>query len=168
MIKLQHFYFESFLGKLTIVEKNDILVYIGLPHSKLAAIQNWCERKFGNINLELINNCESKTFKQLNDYFSGSSKIFSVDYEIYQTEFRKKALKAVEKIPFGHTKSYGDIAKSIGNPKAVRAVGSANAKNPLPIIIPCHRVIAQNGGLGGYGGGLDMKIKLLEFEGWNG
>ena len=87
--------------------------------------------------------------------------------ELFTTNFRIKTLEEVCKIRYGFTKSYTDIAKNIGNPKAVRAVGSANATNTLPIIIPCHRVIAQNGGLGGYGGGLDLKIKLLELEGWN-
>ena len=76
-------------------------------------------------------------------------------------------MKELQKIPYGETKSYSDIAKQIGKPKALRAVGSANATNTLPIIIPCHRVISNNGGLGGYGGGLDMKIKLLDLEGWN-
>ena len=120
----------------------------------------------GKIEFELIDTLDSSSFAQLDEYFSSNRKSFSLKYSIFHTNFRKNTLKAVEKIPFGQTKSYGEIAGLICKPKAARAVGTANAKNPLPIVIPCHRVIAKNGNLGGYRGGLDMKIKLLEFEGW--
>lgn len=166
MTKLQYYFFDSIIGKLTVVEKNNILIYIGLPNAGLSKVKNWCESKLGKIDFELIETLDSSSFVQLDEYFSGRRKLFSLKYSILQTNFRILALKEVEKIPFGQTKSYGEIAELIGKPKAVRAVGTANATNPLPIVIPCHRVIAKNGGLGGYGGGLDMKIKLLEFEGW--
>jgi len=166
MTKLQYYYFDSIIGKLTVVEKNNILIYIGLPNARLSKVKNWCESKLGKIDFELIETLDSSSFVQLDEYFNGRRKLFSLKYSILQTNFRILALKEVEKIPFGQTKSYGEIAELIGKPKAVRAVGTANATNPLPIVIPCHRVIAKNGGLGGYGGGLDMKIKLLEFEGW--
>ena len=167
MTKLQYYYFDSIIGKLTVVEKNNILIYIGLPNARLSKVKNWCESKLGKIDFELIETLDSSSFVQLDEYFNGRRKLFSLKYSILQTNFRILALKEVEKIPFGQTKSYCEIAELIGKPKAVRAVGTANATNPLPIVIPCHRVIAKNGGLGGYRGGLDMKIKLLEFEGWS-
>ena len=167
MTKLQYYYFDSIIGKLTVVEKNNILIYIGLPNAGLSKVKNWCESKLGKIDFELIETLDSSSFVQLDEYFNGRRKLFSLKYSILQTNFRILALKEVEKIPFGQTKSYCEIAELIGKPKAVRAVGTANATNPLPIVIPCHRVIAKNGGLGGYRGGLDMKIKLLEFEGWS-
>ena len=168
MTNLQYYYFDSFIGKLTVVEENNILIYIGLPNVGLSKVKNWCESKLGKIEFELIDSLDASSFVQLDEYFNGRRKLFSLKYSILQTNFRKNVLKAVEVIPFGQTKSYAEIAELIGKPKAVRAAGTANATNPLPIVIPCHRVIAKNGGLGGYGGGLDMKIKLLEFEGWAG
>ena len=166
MTKLQYYYLDSFIGKLIVVEKNKILIYIGLPNIGLSKVKNWCETILGKIEFELIETLDSSSFVQLDEYFSSNRKTFSLKYSIFQTNFKKNTLKTVEKIPFGQTKSYADIAQLIGKPKAARAVGIANATNPLPIIIPCHRVIAKNGGLGAYRAGLDMKIKLLEFEGW--
>ncbi len=97
-------------------------------------------------------------------YLNGKLKKFSMKLDLQTTPFRKKALTEISKTPYGKTKTYGEIAKATGNPKASRAVGSANATNKIPIIIPCHRVLASNG-LGGYGGGLEMKKKLLKIEG---
>lgn len=104
------------------------------------------------------------TCKQLDEYLNGERENFRLEFSYCGTEFQKKVWKALQKIPFGETRSYQDIAKDIGNPKAVRAVGMANNKNPIPIIIPCHRVIGKNGDLTGYGGGLPMKRKLLHLE----
>jgi methylated-DNA-[protein]-cysteine S-methyltransferase len=103
--------------------------------------------------------------RQLNDYFSGKRKAFSVRLDFKGTEFQKKVWAALLTIPFGETRSYGQIAKQIQNPKAVRAVGAANGKNPIPIIAPCHRVIGSTGKLTGFGGGLEAKARLLALEG---
>ncbi|MEE2765220.1 MAG: methylated-DNA--[protein]-cysteine S-methyltransferase [Candidatus Neomarinimicrobiota bacterium] len=104
---------------------------------------------------------------ELNQYFLGERRKFTVPFDLMLPPYFNKVLKAVSKIPFGHTASYQDIAVQTGNPKAVRAVGNANAKNPIPIIIPCHRVITSSGKLGGYGGGTDLKEMLLHHEGVN-
>ena len=104
------------------------------------------------------------TTKQLEEYFAGKRNDFDLPFDIEGTVFQTQVWKALSKIPYGKTVSYSDIAKKINNPKAVRAVGSANGKNPLCIIVPCHRVIAADGTLGGYSGGLDIKTKLLELE----
>lgn len=102
--------------------------------------------------------------KELSEYFSGKRKSFDLPLEPQGTEFQKKVWAALLEIPFGETRSYKDIAEKIGNPKACRAVGGANNKNPIVIIIPCHRVIGAYGGLVGYGLGLPMKQQLLDIE----
>lgn len=102
--------------------------------------------------------------KQLEEYFYGVRREFDLPLSLCGTEFQKKVWSALLNIPYGAVCSYGDIAKEIGNPKACRAVGGANNKNRIIIIIPCHRVIGADGSLVGYGGGLDVKEKLLTLE----
>ena len=101
---------------------------------------------------------------QVEEYFAGNRKQFNITFNLAGTPFQKQVWGELFKIPFGKTVAYKDIAKRIKNPKAVRAVGSANGKNPVCIIIPCHRVIAADGSIGGYAGGLDIKKKLLKLE----
>jgi methylated-DNA-[protein]-cysteine S-methyltransferase len=102
--------------------------------------------------------------QQLQDYFAGKRKTFSLPLDFTGTEFQKKVWTALMTIPFGETRSYGQIAQQLGNPKAVRAVGAANGKNPISIVIPCHRVIGATGQLIGFAGGLDTKLCLLNLE----
>ena len=108
-----------------------------------------------------VNEC----INQLDEYFSGERKIFHIDVILKGTEFQRKVWNTLKEIPYGVTVSYAMIAGKIGNKKAVRAVGNANNKNPVSIIIPCHRVIGSDGSLTGYGGGLWRKKWLLEHEG---
>ncbi|KGA96089.1 iron-sulfur binding protein [Alkalihalobacillus alcalophilus ATCC 27647 = CGMCC 1.3604] len=103
--------------------------------------------------------------KQLNEYFNGERKYFDVAIDLHGTAFQQKVWNALMKIEYGETSSYKAVAEMIGSPKAVRAIGGANNQNPLPIIIPCHRVIGSNGNMVGYGGGLDKKEHLLMLEG---
>ncbi len=104
--------------------------------------------------------------RELRDYAEGRCKAFNLPVDLSETRpFQRAVLTAIAKIPFGETRSYGWVARAIGKPGAARAVGQALHTNPIPIIIPCHRVVASNGKLGGYGGGLPMKIKLLRLEG---
>lgn len=102
---------------------------------------------------------------QLKEYFQGKRKAFDLPLDLEGTIFQKKVWHQLQRIPYGQTVSYGDVAKRIKNPKAVRAVGSANGKNPVCVIVPCHRVIASDGTIGGYSGGLHVKRKLLALEG---
>ena len=102
--------------------------------------------------------------KELDEYFAGKRKNFDVPIAFSGTAFQHKVWQELQKIPYGKTISYADLAKASGNPKAYRAAGSANGKNPIAIIIPCHRVIASSGGLGGYAYGLEVKKQLLELE----
>lgn len=112
---------------------------------------------------ELIKKC----FSQLREYFEGNRISFDLHTQPEGTEFQKKVWNELLKIPYGETKSYKDIALAIGNEKACRAIGMANNKNPIPIIIPCHRVIGSNKKLVGYSGGIDVKEKLLNIENIN-
>jgi methylated-DNA-[protein]-cysteine S-methyltransferase len=105
--------------------------------------------------------------RQLNDYFAGKLKKFSLRFDFAGTEFQKEVWRALAAIPFGETRSYGEIARQIGRPKAVRAVGAANGRNPISIIVPCHRVIGSNGKLTGFAGGLETKAFLLKTESGN-
>ena len=103
--------------------------------------------------------------EQLNAYFDGSLKVFDLPLNINGSDFQKKTWAQLQKIAHGSTASYGEIASAMGKPKAARAVGMANNKNPIPIIIPCHRIIGSNGSLTGFAGGLDTKRWLLKHEG---
>ena len=115
-------------------------------------------------NYGVQNKLTEKVFKQLTEYFAGKRKKFAFPYVLEGTEFQKKVWTELEKIPYGETRSYGEVAKAIGNPKASRAVGMANNRNPITIVVPCHRVIGSTGKLVGYGGGLKMKEDLLKLE----
>jgi O-6-methylguanine DNA methyltransferase len=102
---------------------------------------------------------------QLEEYFSGRRREFTFPLDLRGTDFQLACWRALSDIPYGETRTYADIARTIGKPHAFRAVGMANNRNPIAIVIPCHRVIASDGTLCGYGGGLDMKRRLLELEG---
>lgn len=106
-----------------------------------------------------------RTHRQLEQYFAGRRLAFDVPLDLRGTDFQVAAWKAMTKIPYGTTISYGEQARAIGRPTAFRAVGSANGRNPIPIIVPCHRVLASDGTLGGYSLGLSMKRRLLSLEG---
>lgn len=106
-----------------------------------------------------------KAARELEEYFAGKRRSFTFKMSPSGTDFQKKVWKALEQIPYGETRTYGEIARAIGKPKAARAVGMANNRNPLSIVVPCHRVIGSTGDLVGYGGGLSLKTKLLKLEG---
>ncbi len=105
-----------------------------------------------------------RTERQLQEYFKGKRRYFELAYKLDGTIFQKQVWNSLIKIPYGKTISYKTLAKRVGNKNKARAVGNANGKNPIPIIIPCHRVIANDGSLGGYGGGLEIKNFLLKLE----
>lgn len=121
-----------------------------------------------NSNLPCMNNHESEIISeavaQINEYFNGSRKYFDIPINIDISDFRQEVLLCITEIPYGETRTYAQIAETAGSPKAFRAVGTACAENPVPIIIPCHRVVPSSGGLGNYSGGSSMKKKLLDHE----
>ncbi|MGZ4032013.1 MAG: methylated-DNA--[protein]-cysteine S-methyltransferase [Tumebacillaceae bacterium] len=116
---------------------------------------------------ELIHSVEEVAAykQQLVEYFAGERQVFDMPLDLRGTEFQRKVWDAIYQVPFGATCSYKDIAKAVGDEKSVRAVGTATGKNPVPIVVPCHRVITSGGTLGGFGGGLPLKIELLKLEG---
>jgi methylated-DNA-[protein]-cysteine S-methyltransferase len=103
--------------------------------------------------------------RQLEEYFTGRRRVFDLPIRLEGTEFQRRAWEMLMEIPFGQTRSYGEQAKRIGNPNASRAVGLANGRNPIPIVVPCHRVIGADGSLTGFGGGIERKRWLLVHEG---
>lgn len=145
------FFYETEIGIIGIRENNKSITDIYF--SKVDTNDNIEET-------DLIKEC----FKQLKEYFEGNRVKFDLPLDARGTEFQKKVWNELLSIPYGETKSYKDIAVAIGNEKACRAIGMANNKNPIPIIIPCHRVIGSNGKLVGYAGGLNVKEKLLNIE----
>lgn len=149
-------YYDSPVGRL-LVGGEQKLEFIHFPKGKSAMVpaSDWIH--------------ETQPFSdvlfQLDRYFSKTLTRFSLDYSLGGTPFQRRVWQTLAKVPYGTTISYGELAWRIGNPKAARAVGMANAKNPIPIIIPCHRVIGKDGSLTGFGGGLDVKQQLLALEG---
>lgn len=144
-------YFSSPVGTLTLTEEEDALT--GLYFGRLS--------RQGQ---EVLSPVLEETARQLSEYFSGKRREFSLPLSPKGTEFQLRVWRALETIPYGETRSYGDMARLIGSPKACRAVGMANHRNPISIIVPCHRVVGANGSLTGYGGGLDAKRFLLDLE----
>ena len=125
------------------------------------------ERSCGKTKVQWIES-EEKTapyVRELKEYFDGRRKEFCFPLDLRGTSFQKRCWKALLRIPYGKTRSYAEIAADVGAPRAFRAVGQANHHNPIAIVVPCHRVITADGKLGGYGGGLEMKEKLLQLEG---
>jgi methylated-DNA-[protein]-cysteine S-methyltransferase len=107
----------------------------------------------------------ARAVRQLQEYFSGSRREFDLPLELSGTDFQCRVWRALAEIPYGSVVSYAELAAMVGRPSAFRAVGQANGANPLPIVLPCHRVVASGGRIGGYGGGVDMKRRLLALEG---
>ena len=149
-------YATSPIGQLLLAGSADALQVIGFPHGDKA--------RHADIGWERYDEPFKKTARQLNEYFSGDRQEFELDLEPDGTTFQVEVLEALRGIPYGETCTYRDIAVAVGRPKAVRAVGNANGRNPLPIVIPCHRVIGSDGSLTGFGGGIEAKRYLLDLE----
>ena len=152
-------YLETPIGELLLAGENDALSMIGFPQGSM--------RRDPESDWIYNEKPLARARQQLEEYFAGDRKDFDLPLQFNGTEFQVKVLKALQKIPYGETVSYGEIAKRIGKPKAVRAVGAANGRNPIPIVVPCHRVIGSGGDLTGFGGGLDTKEALLRLEAEN-
>ena len=150
---LNYQYLDTPLGRLRLVSDGHALLRIEFSDSHESDGQQRSDQVL------------QQTATQLQQYFAGDRETFSVPLAAQGTEFQQGVWAALRAIPFGETCSYRDIAESIGNPKAVRAVGAANGRNPIPIIVPCHRVIGSNGSLTGFAGGLAAKQQLLSLEG---
>lgn len=149
-------YMDSPIGRLLLAGDRDSLKVVGFSSGGKArgADPEW----------ERFDEPFRQVKRQLAEYFEGTRKAFDLPLAPEATPFQARVLAALREIPYGETRSYKDVAVALGNPKAVRAVGGANGSNPIPIVIPCHRVIGSDGTLTGFGGGLDTKRFLLDLE----
>lgn len=156
--------FKTRLGWIGIAWNPRGIVALNLPRPSRAMALRDLQNEYAFA--RVVARAPEKIVRELHEYMEGQRRRFDLplDWSAIQP-FQRAVLQAANQIPFGETRSYGWIAKQIGKPGASRAVGQALGANPIPIILPCHRVIASNGGLGGYGGGLPLKIKLLRLEG---
>ena len=144
--------YESLFGNIIIVSNGKAITNITLESN----INPGCNKE--------ANELTNKAAEQLSEYFNNKRKNFDIPLDPCGSEFQRKVWQALREIPYGQTRSYKQVAQMIDNPNACRAVGLANNKNPIWIMIPCHRVIGSDGKLVGYGGGLEMKQRLLEIE----
>jgi len=154
---LTYCYMESPVGRLLLAGEGKTLHFLSFPsgHKALRPKPQW-RRADGTF---------AEAQHQLAAYFSGALRRFDLPLALTGTDFQKRVWTALRTIPFGETRSYGWLAREIGKPSASRAVGAANGANPIPIIVPCHRVIGSTGALTGFGGGIEIKKFLLEHEG---
>lgn len=150
--------------KLYIAATDQGLCYVGSLHQSFNELKEWAEKRFRNVVLCENNDVLQGYADELVEFMEGKRQKFSLPMDFQGTQFQLDVWNALNNILYGETKTYKDIADRINNPKAVRAVGSAIGKNPLLILIPCHRVIGKNGTLTGYRGGLEMKKMLLKLE----
>ena len=147
---------DSPIGELLLAGTEGVLEIIGFPQGQgVVEVQPRWRGEASAFTDEVL---------QLNEYFAGQRKVFDVELRPSGTSFQLEVLRALKHIPYGQTVSYQDIANAVGRPRAVRAVGSANGRNPLPIVIPCHRFFGSDGSLTGFGGGLRAKQYLLALE----
>ncbi|QFR01247.1 methylated-DNA--[protein]-cysteine S-methyltransferase [Streptomyces phaeolivaceus] len=152
----RHTVVDSPYGPLTLVADDGVLCGLYMTEQR----HRPPEESFGPRDDTLF----TETEEQLEAYFAAESKEFTVELRLRGTPFQRSVWEQLVRIPYGETRSYGDLADALGNPKASRAVGLANGKNPVGIIVPCHRVVGSDGSLTGYGGGTERKRRLLDFE----
>ncbi|MBR7553054.1 methylated-DNA--[protein]-cysteine S-methyltransferase [Allobacillus sp. GCM10007491] len=157
---------DSPIGKLVLGGQEDTLYFIehGSLEEKMSWIERWINKNLPNSTLHTDNQAFQHAIDELNQYFYHQNQAFTAPTKFFGTPFQQKVWNTLRSIPYGQTVTYKEIAQKIDNPKAVRAVGGAINKNPLSIIVPCHRVIGSNKKLIGYRGGLDRKEKLLVIE----
>ncbi len=137
---------------------------IALPGENHKTFFTWLVKTFPKAEISTSGRVNEKPARQLREYFEGKRRKFNFRLDLRTTPFQSQVLRKLRRIPYGKTASYGEIAKKMGRTKASRAVGLACGSNPLPVVIPCHRVIGANGSLTGFGGGLKMKAAMLALE----
>ena len=155
--------FKSPIGQLSILAVKEGVIKISFENESLEELEKWYQKNMGMGIVEGTYFTTEAKSKILN-YLSGKRKSLNFPVVHFNTPFRKRVLEAERNIPYGYTRSYGEVAQMVASPRAFRAVGSANANNPLPLYFPCHRIINSNGTLGGFGGGLNLKQYLLNLE----
>jgi O-6-methylguanine DNA methyltransferase len=156
--------FESRLGLIRVASSPQGLAYVGLPFINGRGFSGWLERHTEDTVVREDYAANLHVIRQLSEYIDGKRKDFELELDLRATDFQARIYDVTREIPFGETCSYGEIAKRASCPKAVRAVGAALGANPIPLVIPCHRVISSGGRLQGYAGGLEVKARLLAGE----
>lgn len=155
------------VGPITLALSGKGVCHLGFMNGEQALLhlERWAKEWFGSVRLERNDTEIAPVTRQLNEYFNGDRRQFDLPIDLCGTSFQKLVWQQLQTIPYGEVRSYKDVAQAMGAPKAVRAVGGANNRNPVSIIVPCHRVVGSNGSLVGYGGGLEVKEYLLRLEG---
>lgn len=156
--------FDSPVGAFHVASTEGSLAYVQLPHANGRGFSGWQHRCMPEAEVRAGFAPNRAAIKQILDYLDGKRRSFELEIDLRGTPFQLDVWNALRDIPFGETRTYTEIACAIGRPRAVRAVGAANGANPLSLVVPCHRVVASGGRLGGYGGGLPLKKKLLAME----
>jgi O-6-methylguanine DNA methyltransferase len=156
--------FETSAGPMFVASTDRGLAYLGLPHANGRGFQGWMRRHARDMQSKAGYAPNRDAIIQITEYLESKRQEFDLELDLRATAFQRKVYEAVSAIGYGETASYGEIARRIGEPNAVRAVGAANGANPIPLVIPCHRVVQTGGKLGGYGGGLELKARLLALE----
>ena len=151
------------IGQLSILAVKEGVVKISFENESLKELTKWCQK---NLGMGIVKGTDFTTEakSQILNYLSGERKSLNFAVIHFNTQFRKRVLEAERNIPYRQTRSYREVAQMVASPRAFRAVGSANASNPLPLYFPCHRIINSNGKLGGFGWGDDLKQYLLDLE----
>lgn len=156
--------FESPIGELLVASSDEGLCFVGLPRASGRGLSGWQKRHAPEARLAAGYEPNREAIKQLTDFLEGKREEFELSLDLRGTPFQLEVYDVVRQIGYGESLAYADVAERIGRPAAVRAVGAANGANPIPLVIPCHRVVAKSGQLQGYAGGLDMKARLLAME----
>ena len=159
---IKYYDFHTPIGEIFLFFSNIVIVYLSLPSDNEDDLLVYIDKKYGQA--EKVEPTQCNYHYQIIEYLEGKLKKFTLLLDLKGTEFQKKVWNELLNIPYGEVKTYKDIAKAVGSPKGYRAVGGALNKNPIPIIVPCHRVVGSNGQLVGFAGGVDLKAKLLELE----
>ena len=155
---------DSPIGALRVASTERGLAYVELPHASGRGMEGWLRRRLPGARRSEAFAPNRRALAQILEYLEGKRTAFEVPLDLRGTDFQLEVWNALLRIPYGETRTYQDVARTLRRPRAVRAVGAANGANPLALVVPCHRVVASGGRLGGYGGGLELKARLLAME----
>jgi O-6-methylguanine DNA methyltransferase len=156
--------FDSPVGTMRLASSERGLAYLALPRQSGRGFDGWLRRHAPDAVCREAFAPNRSAITQIREFLEGKRHAFELPLDLRATPFQLAVYQALQAIPFGETRSYADVARGIGQPAAVRAVGAANGANPIPLVVPCHRVVQTGGKLGGYGGGLPLKKRLLAME----
>jgi O-6-methylguanine DNA methyltransferase len=157
--------FDSPIGRLRVASTERGLAFLELPRASGRGLSGWLGRHAPEAKRRTAFETNRRAIAEILEYLEGKRTVFDLELDVRATPFERSVYRELTRIPYGETRTYAEVARAIGRPKAVRAVGAANAANPVSLVIPCHRVVRTGGKLGGYGGGVELKARLLAMEG---